>query len=603
MRPWKIWLLFAFCASVLLAVMGWVSGMALRLDRAQARMRAEAQVEEKVRLALWRMDSMLSPVIAQESARPYFAYSAFHPAERAYGKMYNPLDPGEVLMPSPLLTQVSSNVLLHFQFDPAGRLTSPQVPLGNHRDLAEARYTTHEQIEAMAARLEAFRRILGEKASPELVRLVERDSEAGTGAVQRQEGSVTGEARGNWGGGVLTDNSSVLLRVAPAPQGGANVLAANTAPIVNSALQQQLEVPQKRAVQTPDFEERQKARSAEELQARAQSVQQAFDINVKNVFANQGAAGRVNVVEGLMKPVWFGNTLVLVRRVAVDGQEYVQGCWLDWPGVRQWLLDGVKDLLPAATIEPLSNGADDPQPRMLAALPVRVVPGLDPDAPGLPVSPIRVALILAWACALLAGLAVAFLLQGTVSLSERRGAFVSAVTHELRTPLTTFKMYSEMLAGGMVADESKRQRLPFDAVRGGQPAESSGRERPRLRPPRARQRAAQHRDGDARTIDRARETTPGAARAAGRRGIAGGRRPGGARHGRAGRCQCCRTDPFQPRRQRLQIRNVTGRRANHPPRGAAREREVRAAARAGSRTGHLRGRSQAIVPSVQQVGG
>jgi signal transduction histidine kinase len=57
---------------------------------------------------------------------------------------------------------------------------------------------------------------------------------------------------------------------------------------------------------------------------------------------------------------------------------------------------------------------------------------------------------------MLAGLAVAGLLHGTISLSERRGAFVSAVTHELRTPLTTFKMYSEMLAAGMVTDEEKR---------------------------------------------------------------------------------------------------------------------------------------------------
>jgi K+-sensing histidine kinase KdpD len=42
-------------------------------------------------------------------------------------------------------------------------------------------------------------------------------------------------------------------------------------------------------------------------------------------------------------------------------------------------------------------------------------------------------------------------------LSERRAAFVSAVTHELRTPLTTFKMYSEMLAEGMVPDETKQK--------------------------------------------------------------------------------------------------------------------------------------------------
>jgi signal transduction histidine kinase len=67
------------------------------------------------------------------------------------------------------------------------------------------------------------------------------------------------------------------------------------------------------------------------------------------------------------------------------------------------------------------------------------------------------ALVLGWACVLLAGLAVALLLQGTLSLSERRAAFVSAVTHELRTPLTTFKMYSEMLATGMVPDEAKRR--------------------------------------------------------------------------------------------------------------------------------------------------
>jgi signal transduction histidine kinase len=53
--------------------------------------------------------------------------------------------------------------------------------------------------------------------------------------------------------------------------------------------------------------------------------------------------------------------------------------------------------------------------------------------------------------------AVAGLLYGTLALSERRAAFVSAVTHELRTPLTTFKMYSEMLAEGMVPDEQKRR--------------------------------------------------------------------------------------------------------------------------------------------------
>jgi signal transduction histidine kinase len=72
-------------------------------------------------------------------------------------------------------------------------------------------------------------------------------------------------------------------------------------------------------------------------------------------------------------------------------------------------------------------------------------------------SPVRFMLAVAWGAVLLAGIAVAVLLNGAISLSERRGAFVSAVTHELRTPLTTFKMYSEMLADGMVRDESQRK--------------------------------------------------------------------------------------------------------------------------------------------------
>ncbi len=52
---------------------------------------------------------------------------------------------------------------------------------------------------------------------------------------------------------------------------------------------------------------------------------------------------------------------------------------------------------------------------------------------------------------------MAVLLFGAVNLSERRAAFVSSVTHELRTPLTTFRMYAEMLAGGMVPSEEARQ--------------------------------------------------------------------------------------------------------------------------------------------------
>ena len=41
----------------------------------------------------------------------------------------------------------------------------------------------------------------------------------------------------------------------------------------------------------------------------------------------------------------------------------------------------------------------------------------------------------------------ALLLAGVVKLSERRGAFVSAVTHELRTPITALRSFNELLQG------------------------------------------------------------------------------------------------------------------------------------------------------------
>jgi signal transduction histidine kinase len=45
-----------------------------------------------------------------------------------------------------------------------------------------------------------------------------------------------------------------------------------------------------------------------------------------------------------------------------------------------------------------------------------------------------------------------FTLRAAIGYGDRRARFASAVTHELRTPLTTFRMYSEMLADGMVQD-------------------------------------------------------------------------------------------------------------------------------------------------------
>ena len=59
-----------FLAPVVLVAMAWISLTALRLERVEAQANRRAAAEERTRLALWRMESALAPLITRESARP-----------------------------------------------------------------------------------------------------------------------------------------------------------------------------------------------------------------------------------------------------------------------------------------------------------------------------------------------------------------------------------------------------------------------------------------------------------------------------------------------------------------------------------------------------
>src|SRR3954454_20913548 len=114
-RPWQVWLLFAVC--VLAAGMGmvWLSQQALRADERRRVAEAEAELEQRVSLALWRMDTELAPIIAEEVIRPP---AAFRPSG-------SPIDPPPY-------------VLLQFEARPDGIWTSPQQPVANGKGAKQA---------------------------------------------------------------------------------------------------------------------------------------------------------------------------------------------------------------------------------------------------------------------------------------------------------------------------------------------------------------------------------------------------------------------------------------------------------------------------------
>ncbi|MCP4898175.1 MAG: sensor histidine kinase, partial [bacterium] len=76
-RPWQIWILFGAAMVLIVAVMLWGSMTILHLDSEAELARERAAIEEDVRLALWRLDSSVVPIMARENAYPFEAYRSF----------------------------------------------------------------------------------------------------------------------------------------------------------------------------------------------------------------------------------------------------------------------------------------------------------------------------------------------------------------------------------------------------------------------------------------------------------------------------------------------------------------------------------------------
>lgn len=366
-----LWCVFTVLWTVVFAAASLISRSLLQLEQAEREARHAAAVEENLRLALWRLDSILGPLLAQQSVLP-IPWTA----ENAIASQSSSVTSSSTLSSLPVRTP------FRIELDEQDMKT----------ESAEL-----QQSSKILSRLREFSRFRS-LALPEL----EIDEMMGA-------------------------------QIANAPSSQQN-----------------------------------RSRAASELSQRAQNLERANANVFNNSLAMSGGPGMGMPEIGMpetMQPqpltaFWENGKLLLARQMA-PMENSIEGWEIDWPRLEQEMKHQIVDLLPNAKFAAVNDVATQSSPDMLVSIPCLLQPGTVAgnfqDTVSSKVLPLPYIFLALWLGVITAAAATGILLGGALRLSDRRAAFVAAVTHELRTPLTTLQLYSEMLGSNMIQTEETKQ--------------------------------------------------------------------------------------------------------------------------------------------------
>lgn len=379
-RSQSVWFTFGICVLISTTAVSWLTFAAWRSDQA----REQARFDSEVRNALWRMDSLVAPLLAIEMTRPSFS---------------QPFRNAPMLAPYLIKGYVTRDAAGQWSYRPDGQRASV-VPL---------------PTESPFIRLDWNKRL---DASPALW------SSPASGHVSNDAGDLALKDLIVWPKGAVPDQ--------PEPPSGKMTSPSQSA-----------------------------AKNSIAQQDRNQFVQQLSQM--ANAVPQQ-AVPLASATSPLVEPshaIWIDNDLVLARRVSTlrAGPDAIECCWLNWIEWETLLKAQLQEVSGRIRMVPAETQTASTAPQwQMASLPVRLEPvgAIESNVWSLP-------LVVAWGMLLVAAMSIGWLIHKTLELSERRAAFVSAVTHELRTPLTTFRLYSEMLSAGMITDAAQQQSY-FDTL-------------------------------------------------------------------------------------------------------------------------------------------
>src|SRR5262245_12741533 len=477
---------FAFLgiAVLLLGGLGWATHAALRVEDDQRLAAANARESERLylaqkeradrlRLALWRLDSRLTPALAREESRPYPQYVALHTPFPALTSKGIACAPGQVYLPSPLLTaELPDWMRLHFQVDQTNGWTSPQVvPEELQKTLRKQpielalHNVTPERQELLTNLREQFPAASIMATFSEIGVTVAENAQDAQRWAELLDMVNSTKLQGR--GGNTYQAPAERNQDQQAQAAGNRDGIGNTANPLTNIAQQQLDYAYRVVVMNRGRREGLGAYIYDDIRAN-------MPLGLGGAFPGKTnvAYQTVEVQLGSMRPVWLPSAekpeyLLMVRGAKVSDKPVYQGFVIDWPKLQTLLFDEVADLFPETRFRPLPPGEPPHPERAMTALPVEFDPVDDPiaDQPT-PVdpatlepagwTPLRIGLAFAWGAVLVALLAIGLGGWSLLDLSERRIRFVSAVTHELRTPLTTLRLYLDLLSSGLVHEEKQK---------------------------------------------------------------------------------------------------------------------------------------------------
>jgi signal transduction histidine kinase len=409
-RSLLIWSTLALCGVMVIGAMFWLTRSVLAAESERIEAESRADLEERTRLALWRMDARGAALMLRENG---------HPADQFSAQAAPPHEP-------------CAEVQLHFE------LRKDDQP--TFSELSNTDGPSPQDRTAVEDRIKRLRAVLAANPLPSdewtLLNEAARKGETGWQAIPQEA--------------VREMKANAIQRQQKSP----DTLRKDSDYQANGTTQERSQRA-KAVFQTLDNSVSKLAPAAAAVNPISQEV------------ADRSTTLRQVAQVSQMRPIWLGNELFLLRQVTWShstsgadptGREFsIQGAWLEVAALRESLLRETSDLLPTAKLLPVEGPQAANDPLSLVSFPFHL------QRNETAVTPVSITLngplCVGWAAVMLALLTTSLLVHGVMRLSERRASFVSAVTHELRTPLTTFRLYSDMLGSGAVKPAKRSDYL------------------------------------------------------------------------------------------------------------------------------------------------